>query len=98
MGRFKNTEPTEFDKWFSENNKSAEAINQNIPFPAPSTLYTRLDVMYAEPKRVRLYVYNSYDIKDSLKTSGYKFSGDERAWYFDFNSVPAAVAASKGIM
>ncbi len=98
MSRFKNIEPTEFNKWFSKNNKAVGVINQDIPFPAPSTLYTRLDVMYAEPKRVRLYVYNSAAIKDSLKTSGYKFSENERAWYFDFNSISAAVAGSKKIM
>lgn len=87
MARFTNTESTEFTTWFKENKQRIADMDLPGDF--------EMSPMYMEPRRIRLYSLNSYDIRNTLKASGWKFNdgGVAKSWYKDYASIDDALVA-----
>ena len=90
-------EKVEFDIWFKESNEEIRNIlpkPQSMPSNGPAV---KIEAHFQAPKRIRVYVYNSYEIKDSLKADGYRFDSLNKAWIKDHNSISEAIEDAKSI-
>lgn len=72
------------------------AFESSLPFLYGESPFARIK---AEGCEVKIFVGGAYDIKDSLKASGYTFSGSSKMWVktFQAEDVDKAIAEAKGL-